>query len=418
MSCPSTDTLWELSRAPLAAAEALSGHLASCPDCQGRLEDIRAVQLGIPAAPVPPRSLLEWQRLDARILSVIPQRRPSAWRRLLRAFDGAFVLRPAFALAALVGVGATLWFAVRREPVKRSVPVAARPEARMPLPVSPPPLRAELARVKDSSATVEEGEAVHTSKGARLRLELPDESEVELEEATEVRLDSLARHRIGLTLSTGAVVVSAPHDASRVLEVSAGDVSVQVLGTRFAVTRRAGAVEVVVYEGAVRVVRRGHPQFDIVPAGKVWSSPGKMSGIGPVVAPSPPRPPRAREPPANVAVAPPPDWEAVASPAPPAPPWVEVSLAPQKTGPAPLRWPPGPVDLLKELQQKANAGACEQVVRSVDASLKPHPLDGGLIPRTTELMRRSLLEAKARCLDTLGRHQEAEALRREPTSPP
>lgn len=100
-------------------------------------------------------------------------------------------------------------------------------------------------------------QALATAHGKRQALMLPDQSEIELNTDSRVRVRYYADRR-EVELEEGEASFSVSSDAARPFVVRAGRASVRVTGTRFNV-RRLGddATEVVVSQGSVEVGARG-----------------------------------------------------------------------------------------------------------------------------------------------------------------
>jgi len=90
------------------------------------------------------------------------------------------------------------------------------------------------------------------------RVALPDGSVVELNGDSEVRV-AFAPDLRRVRLVRGEAHFTVARDAARPFVTEAGEVAVRALGTAFNVRLGAGAVEVLVTEGKVRVAERGAP---------------------------------------------------------------------------------------------------------------------------------------------------------------
>lgn len=93
-----------------------------------------------------------------------------------------------------------------------------------------------------------------TPTSAQQRVALRDGSVVDLNEASEVRVQFSAAQR-SVTLETGEAHFEVAHDPARPFVVTAGAVTVRAIGTAFNVRRAGDSVDVVVTEGKVEVVR-------------------------------------------------------------------------------------------------------------------------------------------------------------------
>lgn len=111
-----------------------------------------------------------------------------------------------------------------------------------------------------------EGATVATQAGGNLWMQLPDGSRAGLTGASEVKLATLEEKTLTLDVAKGSLALVVPHREDRVLTVRAGDLEVKDLGTRFLVSREPTHTFVAVEEGVVEVktptgareVRAGH----------------------------------------------------------------------------------------------------------------------------------------------------------------
>jgi transmembrane sensor len=101
---------------------------------------------------------------------------------------------------------------------------------------------------------VSAGERYATNAAAQRRVALRDGSVVDLNRASDVHVEFSARER-RVSLGAGEAHFQVAADAARPFVVTAGGVSVRAVGTAFNVRIAAGAVEVIVVEGEVEVVR-------------------------------------------------------------------------------------------------------------------------------------------------------------------
>ncbi len=160
-------------------------------------------------------------------------------------------------LGLIAATGLALVFAFRPEPdAKLSRPPLAEAPARPAARVS---MASGLERVGGHrevmhvGAPLAAGDVVATTKGGRALVTLPDESIARLGGATELRLNRLEANDVALELEHGQVFIRASHVDSRGFVVSAGGLSVYVVGTVFEVANTKGLTEVAVSEGKVRV---------------------------------------------------------------------------------------------------------------------------------------------------------------------
>lgn len=93
---------------------------------------------------------------------------------------------------------------------------------------------------------------IATEAGSMKRIELPDGSEIYLNASSRIDVRFTAQDR-RVQLLQGEAHFAVAKDPTRPFLVSAGDVAVRAVGTVFNVRRAAGAVEVFVSEGKVRV---------------------------------------------------------------------------------------------------------------------------------------------------------------------
>ncbi|MFZ5441781.1 MAG: FecR domain-containing protein [Myxococcota bacterium] len=131
-------------------------------------------------------------------------------------------------------------------------------------------LAVTVASAKKASAAkkqvLSEGATVATQSGGNLWMQLPDGSRAGLTGASEVTLATLEEKQLTLDVAKGSLALVVPHREDRVLTVRAGEVEVKDLGTRFLVSREPTHTFVAVEEGLVEVktpagtreVRAGH----------------------------------------------------------------------------------------------------------------------------------------------------------------
>ncbi|WP_454691403.1 FecR family protein [Achromobacter aloeverae] len=94
--------------------------------------------------------------------------------------------------------------------------------------------------------------AYGTGHGERRQVALPDDSVMELNTDTALTVRMYDDRRV-VELSTGEAAFTVSHNAARPFYVQAGATTVRVTGTRFAVRRDGGAVQVAVESGSVEV---------------------------------------------------------------------------------------------------------------------------------------------------------------------
>ncbi len=118
-------------------------------------------------------------------------------------------------------------------------------------------LTATVASAKKSTASksqvLAEGSTVSTQSGGSVWMKLPDGSRAGLTAASEVKLATLEEKQLTLELNKGSLAMVVPHRLDRVVTVRAGDLEVKDLGTRFLVSRDQHRTLVAVEEGKVEV---------------------------------------------------------------------------------------------------------------------------------------------------------------------
>lgn len=144
------------------------------------------------------------------------------------------------------------------------------PTTPAPAPVAKPKLTATVATARKASAVkkqvLQEGTVVATQTGGSVWMQLPDGSRAGLTSATEVKLATLESKHLALDIEKGSLALVVPHKEDRLLTVRAGDLVVKDLGTRFLVSREPTHTVVAVEEGVVevstpkgaKVVKAGH----------------------------------------------------------------------------------------------------------------------------------------------------------------
>lgn len=107
-----------------------------------------------------------------------------------------------------------------------------------------------------------------TAKGGHEVVPLIDGSKVELNSDTKFTVQMAKNERV-IMLDRGEAFFEVSHDANRPFRIIAGDHTVTVLGTKFAVYRNAGEIEVAVTEGRVAIgegtSKNAAPQTVILP---------------------------------------------------------------------------------------------------------------------------------------------------------
>lgn len=467
----------ELSQAETREAKA---HLADCPDCRVSFEDVQtATQLlrQLPEAPPMPEGMA--RRVGAELAEAADARaarRFTSWWQSL--FTPRFVFAAALG-AVLVVAAAYLLAGATPDQAPHALatpqPAPAAPAARK-LQVTV----ASAKKATASKAQVlAEGARVSTQKGGSLWMKLPDGSRAGLTAKSEVKLVTLEEKALTLDLERGNLAMVVPHREDRVLTVRAGELVVKDLGTRFLVSREADRTLVAVEEGEVEVTTPRGTQVVVANRAVSWSG-GKLTELPweptPAQAPAKPQPaavaatpdipstpdipvqaPAPRDDGASIARldeddelsddAPPPpeESEPVAAQQPP-------DRAPMATDeqwaqlpPPPTAGPP-PSKAVTATERGFTLRALERKLRDFGAAISsPNRREAGLrsiamaadardcthalkladrwlaqpvAPTARELeLRRGVLLQQVRCLNQLGRKEEATALQREIESP-
>ena len=460
------DTLWALARTELdnATAQTAHAHLAGCADCRVAFEDVQLAQQVLSVLPEPPPMPEQMaRRVGASIAEAADaqaaKRFTSWWSSL---FTPRFVLAAALGVV-LVTVGA--WLLASATPqLTQPAPIAL--PAPVPSPFAPSPLvvpsakklSATVASANKSTANkaqvLAEGATVTTQKGGSVWMKLPDGSRAGLTSASEVKLHTLEEKQLTLELTRGSLAMVVPHREDRVLTVRAGDLQVVDLGTRFLVSREANRTLVAVEEGKVQVNTPSGSREVTANHAVSWSN-GQLTELA--WEPTPPAPQTALAVPApegqpnSIARlgdeeepedSPPPEEvqeEEEQQPAPP-PDRTPIAADEQWAGP-PVKNAPSPVPSkrmstaergfsLKNIERKlrevgtvitsptgrsaaarnvkltADASDCHHALRLADRWLSD-PITGAA--DETE-MRRGVQLQQVRCLNHLGRTQDAETI--------
>ena len=348
---------------------------------------------------------------------------------------------------------------------------APQPEqlAKTPSPVTPvKKLSVTVASAKKSTATksqvLAEGSTVSTQSGGSVWMKLPDGTRAGLTATSEVKLATLEEKQLTLDLEKGSLAMVVPHREDRVLTVRAGDLEVKDLGTRFLVSREQGRTLVAVEEGKVQVTTPTGTREVTANHAVTWSN-GQLTeaaweNTGPAAPQQTAAQPTPEGQPNSVArlsdeeseddSAPPPE-ELVPEPvldeqAPPpqAPDRTPIAVdedwanAPQKSPPPAVPTPPrrmattntergfslknierklreagtvitspsGREAAARNVQLTADAGDCHHALRLADRWLSD-PVTGAL---NEPQMRRNVQLQQVRCLNHLGRTQDAETI--------
>ncbi|MBI5546087.1 MAG: FecR domain-containing protein [Deltaproteobacteria bacterium] len=463
MSHVEFDRLWALERGELEAAdaEAARAHLAGCSECAARLTSIHAAQPLMMPPPVPDLGEARWRALDDQILAAAARElhRPSLWGTL-RAWWETPIFKPAFAAAALAVALLVALLVGRGGPGVGPTPLALIPDPEAL--VNEASVLTAIDSHSGTSALVADGKlargsSVATRPQGEAWLKLPDGSKLGVLSASRATLEEISPEAIKVSLSEGALAVSAVHEPERLLEVVAGRLTVRVVGTRFMVMRDEENSGVAVEEGVVEAIYDGKSQ--LVPAGSslTLSDQGaeraaleghEQQRIQEIV-PSRPTGPARRKPvvtshqPSDAAA-----WVPSAAgadagtalpvgaepgPEPRVDEWValpvsDASVEPVLPEPPPVLAAGGPdagrrnwlreqIERLRELpippfdvpadqvpaklKQMSRDGHCDRVIRQVDEMLRRWPADGGASPRRERALRAALVE-RAKCLERRG----------------
>lgn len=256
------DTLWALARTELDAADAQTArtHLSGCADCRVALEDVQLAQQVLSVLPEPPPMP---EQMARRVAASIAE---AADAQAAKSFTSwwSSLFTPRFVLAAALGVvlvTAAAWLLASATPqVTQPAPIALPAKAPSPAPFVVAPARKLFATVASASKSttnkaqvLAEGATVTTQKGGSVWMKLPDGSRAGLTSTSEVKLLTLEAAQLTLELNRGSLAMVVPHREDRVLTVRAGDLQVIDLGTRFLVSREANRTLVAVEEGKVQV---------------------------------------------------------------------------------------------------------------------------------------------------------------------
>lgn len=466
MSHLAADMLWSFARQELTAQEQrqAQGHLDGCAECRASLADVTmatGLLAVLPEAPPMPEAMARrvGQSLADAADAKAAARFTSWWQSL---FTPRFVFAAAMGVM-LVTVGA--WWAAGSNDVE----VPAQPQLALPTPVpevtqptlTPAPtvkkLSVTVASAKKSTTqkaqVLAEGSTISTQPGGSVWLKLPDGSRAGLTSSSEVTLATLEEKTLTLDIAKGSLAMVVPHREDRLLTVRAGEIEVRDLGTRFLVSREANRTLVAVEEGVVSVktptgereVRAGNAVSwsNGTLTELAWEPP--QTAVAPVVqAPTPekesvarlgddeededdnpPPPEEAREvaTPDTTPVGADEDW---ATPPPPN------TNQPVRAAPPP-RVPSERGFSLKKIERKvrelgsrltsgstreaqakniavsAEAGDCKYALDQIDRWLKAPITKLANEPQ----LRRAVKTQQIRCLNRLGRSEEASALERQ-----
>ncbi len=416
MSHLSTETLWSLARAELSADEVKSAelHLADCPECRVSFDDVKLAQsvlMDLPPVPAMPEAMA--RRVGHQLAEAADARAAkqftSWWQSL---FTPRFVLASAMAIAMVI-TGAWLL----------ASPGASQPT---PTPIAQPtpavPPTPDVAPVKKLSVTVAsahksstakkqvltEGAKVATQSGGSVWMQLPDGSRAGLTGSSEVTLAKLESKELTLDVARGSLALVVPHREDRVLVVRAGDLEVKDLAWEPTppppvVQPAAVAPSTPEQSSVARLEEEDEDEAPLppveqpvvenadqtpVPADEQWAGLPEKKKLPPVSA-----------------FAPPPKSVTTASDRAFSLRNIERKL--REIG-STITTPTGREARARNVALTADAGDCEHALRLAEAWLA-EPITG---LATEQQMLRSVRLQQVRCLNRLGRTQEADAIQR------
>jgi hypothetical protein len=329
-------------------------------------------------------------------------------------------------------------------------------------------LSVTVASAKKSTASksqvLAEGSTVSTHSGGSVWMKLPDGTRAGLTATSEVKLATLEEKQLTLDLNKGSLAMVVPHREDRVLTVRAGDLEVKDLGTRFLVSRDQGRTLVAVEEGKVEVTTPAGKREVTANHAVTWSN-GQLNELAwETTAPSAPQTALTPEPvaegqpnsiarltdepeddsgppPEELVLEPLPDEQQAAPQAPDRTPidadenWAGLpqkdqppapNLAPRRMGTTNtekgfslknierklrevgtvITSPSGREAAARNVQLTADAGDCHHALRLADRWLSD-PITGA---PNEPAMRRNVQLQQVRCLNHLGRTQDAETI--------
>ena len=274
--------LWQYAARELTADDAtlLEHHLDECLECREGLLEVRQAR-GLLQDATAPRPAVSWAKVDAGISQLVEARlvqkakaSGTSWR---------WAAGMACAAALLVAMGVSLKLKAQSQEVAAVALAPSGTHVDQASGLSRIGADVELANDGDLLAA---GEVLRTSLVGRAVLTLPDDSRMRLSPGTQLALTRAEPDDVALTLERGRVAVHASHRNRRGFVVHTGGLAVRVVGTLFTVEQMAGAVEVAVVEGKVRVEPpEGEPLF-LVPGERVRFEQGNWKPIRGAVTPS------------------------------------------------------------------------------------------------------------------------------------
>jgi hypothetical protein len=259
--------LWKYAARELDAAEAkmLEHHLEECLECREGLLEVRQARALLDDVEAP-KPAVNWAKVDAGISQMVEARLVKQAKQSAFSWRFATAMACAASLIAVIGVGLKqrMSEAEMVAPAIALAPSGTHVDSANGLSKVGP----ELAQAFDGDV-LEAGDVLRTSLVGHAVLTLPDDSRMRLSPGTQVALTRAEANDVALTLERGRVAVHASHRQRRGFVVHSSGLSVRVIGTLFTVEQMAGAVEVAVVEGKVRVEPpEGEPMF-LVPGERV-----------------------------------------------------------------------------------------------------------------------------------------------------
>lgn len=276
--------LWEYAADELAADDAklLEHHLDECLECREGLLEVRKARALLDDATAP-RPVVAWAKVDAGISQLVEARlvkqakaNNSAWRWSLGVACTA-------ALVAVLAVGLKVRVAAPAPAEGVALSPNAGTHVDQAIGLSRIGLDVEAAGRGEYLKT---GEVLRTSAEGHAVLTLPDESRIRLSPGTQLALTRAEADDVSLTLEQGRVAVHASHRPRKGFVVHAGGLGVRVVGTLFTVEQMAGALEVAVVEGKVRVEPPEGDALFLLPGQRVRFEQGGWTPVRGEVSPS------------------------------------------------------------------------------------------------------------------------------------
>lgn len=277
--------LWQYAARELDADDAalLEHHLEECVECREGMLEVRQARALLEDSRAP-RPAVSWAKVDAGISQLVEARLVQKAKASRVGWQWAAGLACAAALLAVAGASLK-----QRLDLSRVAPaviaVATQSGTHVDQATGLSRVGAELSTASDGDLLAA-GEVLRTSLGGRAILTLPDDSRIRLGAGTQLALTRAGADDVALTLERGRVAVHASHHPRRGFVVHTEGLSVRVVGTLFTVEQLAGAVEVAVVEGKVRVEPPEGEALFLVPPERVRFEQGGWTPIRGTVTPS------------------------------------------------------------------------------------------------------------------------------------